>query len=186
MSLSGWNILPFAPKWRGTSGAPVSLVPAPAMVLWRGSVHSSGCRAQMQLWSIPSWQCWVPGWAWCLLPRESRLGCLGSLGKMFGCCFFVQRLSEKRSLRLFRFAFRVFHFKKWYLMGEWNFRFVEQYYKRNHWAIFVEVEWHFYGPFSTPAFNINGIANTGEKKAKKKAHLSKYSSVWLPLSMGQF
>lgn len=53
-------------------------------------------------------------------------------------------------------------------MGEWNFRFVEQYYKRNHWAIFLEVEWHFYGPFSTPAFNINGIANTGEKKKSKK------------------
>lgn len=49
-------------------------------------------------------------------------------------------------------------------MGEWNSSFVEQYYKRRHQAIFMEIEWHFYGPFSTSAFNINCIVNTGEKK----------------------
>lgn len=36
--------------------------------------------------------------------------------------------------------------------------------KWGYQAIFMEIEWHFYGPFSTSAFNINCIVNTGERK----------------------
>jgi len=51
-------------------------------------------------------------------------------------------------------------------MGGWKTGFVEQYYERRHQAIFMETEWHSYGSFSTSAFTIKCIVNTGGGKKK--------------------
>lgn len=53
------------------------------------------------------------------------------------------------------------------VLNGWRKRsFVEQYYKRRHQAIFMEIEWCSYGSFSTSAFNIKCIVNTGGGKKK--------------------
>lgn len=157
---------PFAPEWRGTPGSPVSLVASSAITLCSPSCSQEAAEPNSGVLHplLSSWLRVVPP-----SQRHNWLWCLGPLGKIFSCYFlckgFVREESEAVQVCFQGFPCK----KKWYLMGEWNFRFVEQYYKRNHWAIFLEVEWHFYGPFSTPAFNINGIANTGEKKKAKKS-----------------